>query len=389
MRRATVVLIAITFCLPAQTKRDTYRNAFRVWREAEPNLERDAATSGEKLAAAASRAAAPASAYSAARSTFLRDWASQAGPDLSALQTGAPDNIPDLAPSADYMRLVNAQSTLLNGSMANFANYPDRFIQQLLQAMQRERDALDALGGAVRDRQKTQEKLAQSADAISQARAKIMELQNGNSNLADSAGAMEKEAALWASYYQKLTDGARGAAAPLTTAIPQPAPATSIAVAEPPVVTAPSPAAGVAAAPPAAAVAAPPPSASPARALPALPLLRYTGGWTYPTVNGLFHGAEPEFVDLVVHEENGRATGTFYGRFKLPRGSAGDPVLRFDFSGDFRAGRNQTFTLETGDGAKGTIELIPGNAFNLLEVNFQTEPKEGKIQRADVVLVKK
>jgi hypothetical protein len=47
------------------------------------------------------------------------------------------------------------------------------------------------------------------------------------------------------------------------------------------------------------------------------------------------------------------------------------------------------FNLVTSDGAKGTIELIPGSAFNLLEVNFQTEPKPGKVRQADVVLVKK
>ena len=103
----------------------------------------------------------------------------------------------------------------------------------------------------------------------------------------------------------------------------------------------------------------------------------------------MFHGAEPEFVDLVVHEENGKATGTFYARFKLPPGSTGDPLVRFDFSGDFRATRIQTFPLETSDGAKGSIDLIPGNAFNLLEVNFETEIKPGKIHLGDLLLVKK
>ena len=35
------------------------------------------------------------------------------------------------------------------------------------------------------------------------------------------------------------------------------------------------------------------------------------------------------------------------------------------------------------------IELIPGAAFNLLEVNFQTDPRPGKVRQANVVLVKK
>ena len=66
-----------------------------------------------------------------------------------------------------------------------------------------------------------------------------------------------------------------------------------------------------------------------------------------------------------------------------------NPVVRFDFLGELKNTRNQVFTLETSDGAKGSIELIPGPAFNLLEVNFQTEPKAGKIRQANVVLVKK
>jgi len=118
-----------------------------------------------------------------------------------------------------------------------------------------------------------------------------------------------------------------------------------------------------------------------------LPLSRYVGTWSYQA-GSPFHGPEPEMVDVIVHEENGHATGTFSARFKLPPGSAEDPVLRFSFSGELRATRYQTFALETGDGAKGTIELIPGGPFNVLEVNFETEVKAGKIHQGDLLLVK-
>ena len=83
------------------------------------------------------------------------------------------------------------------------------------------------------------------------------------------------------------------------------------------------------------------------------------------------------------------ASGTLFGRFKLSPGGPADPELRFDFSGDFKNTRNQTFALETSDGARGAIELIPGPAFNLLEVNFQTEARAGKIRQGNFVLVKK
>jgi hypothetical protein len=98
---------------------------------------------------------------------------------------------------------------------------------------------------------------------------------------------------------------------------------------------------------------------------------------------------QPEFLDLVVHEISGKCTGTLFARFKLPAGSTNDPVLKFDFSGDFASTRRQTFPLVTSDGANGTIELIPGSAFNLLEVNFTTDPRPGKVRQGNVVLVKK
>jgi hypothetical protein len=120
-----------------------------------------------------------------------------------------------------------------------------------------------------------------------------------------------------------------------------------------------------------------------------LPLARYVGAWTYPTVNGIFHGPEPEFVDLVVHEENGHADGTLFGRFMLPPGDTTDPQVRFDFQGDFRAATTQRFSLVTSDGTQGTIELIPGPAFNLLEVNFLTDPKANKLRAGNFILVKK
>jgi hypothetical protein len=103
--------------------------------------------------------------------------------------------------------------------------------------------------------------------------------------------------------------------------------------------------------------------------------------------NSIFLGLEPEFVDLVVHDEKGTLSGTLYGRFKVASGT--DPVVRFDFTGPIQNARNQSLTLTTGDGTLGTIELIPGPAFNLLEVNFTMGAGAGKVRQANFILVKK
>jgi hypothetical protein len=120
-----------------------------------------------------------------------------------------------------------------------------------------------------------------------------------------------------------------------------------------------------------------------------VPLSRYIGEWAYPKLNPLYSGPEPQFVELVVREDNRRATGTFTVRFKLPTDSRVDPNLHGDFTGTFENIRNQVFSLQTNDGGKGKIELIPGPAFNLLEVNLTIEPRPGKVQQANFLLVKK
>ena len=92
---------------------------------------------------------------------------------------------------------------------------------------------------------------------------------------------------------------------------------------------------------------------------------------------------------MVLREENGQARGTLFARFKLPQGSRGDPTVRFDFEGEFQSARNQSFALMTSNGAKGSVELIPGPAFNLLEVSFTTEDKPGTVRQGNFLLIKK
>jgi hypothetical protein len=94
-------------------------------------------------------------------------------------------------------------------------------------------------------------------------------------------------------------------------------------------------------------------------------------------------------VELEVQEEIGRARGTIEAKFKPSAAKVNDPVVRFKFEGDIAATPTQKFTLMTSDGTPGVIELIPGPAFNLLEVNFQTDPRPNKIRSGNFILVKK
>jgi hypothetical protein len=114
---------------------------------------------------------------------------------------------------------------------------------------------------------------------------------------------------------------------------------------------------------------------------------RYVGAWSYPPRGGQFHGPQPDLVELEVREENGRISGTLTAQFTSQPNL--DPMVAFSFAGDMAPSKNQLMPLMTGDGAKGLIELIPGSAFNLLEITFRTEFREGKINMGNFVLVMK
>ncbi len=125
------------------------------------------------------------------------------------------------------------------------------------------------------------------------------------------------------------------------------------------------------------------------RPVPPVPLVRYVGAWIYPTIGTHYHGMQPESVDLMVREENGQASGTLAARFKLPAGSTDNPAVRFAFAGALGGTRAQKFAVTTASGATGTLELIPGPAFNLLEVNFNIADKPGMIHQGNFLLIKK
>jgi hypothetical protein len=359
VKRGVLLCLVAILCL-AQHSRDDYRAAYRAWRETDPNLDRDAVAGGAAIAQRADRMAAEAAKYAAARKTFLEGFAQDQAQQVSWLENADPGPEPAFMATKSDSEFVAAETASVTRTSDAFAKDQDRGMQQLRQALARERTALDALGLAIAERRKAAEMESVAIQTIAQARNKALDqtramLQAANNAPADTV----PEAAAWAEYYRKLGEGAKGEATPITV-VP---PGVPTAVPNNPVVA--------------------PPTITP------VPLARYVGAWTYPEQNGLYHGTKPEFIDVLVQEENGQAKGTVVGHFKVPPGSAGDPVLRFDFSGPFQPTRTQRFNLVTSEGAKGTVELIPGPAFNLLEVNFQTDPRPNKIRQADVILVKK
>jgi hypothetical protein len=354
MKRAGVVIVAV-LCVFADTSRDAYRNAYRAWRQADPNLEREAGAAGPALAGRISSVATLAAQYGAERKTFLMQLAGQQEQSLAWLENPAAASS-DTEPGV--RENVASEAALVKRNLDTFAHDPDPAIQQLKGMLDRENAALASLAAAIAERQSAADSTQSAAAAAEGARTKALDQYHalvGALKVESEQG--DREAAAWAEYYRKLAEAVRIAPPQTSSAAPAP--------------TAPAPSAP-----------------APRVPITPLPLTRYTGAWTFPA-GGLFHGPQPEFLDLVVYEDNGRATGTLFARFKLPSGSKDDPVLRLDLKGDFKGTRTQIFPLETSDGAKGTIELIPGPAFNLLEINFLIDQKPGKIRQGNAVLMKK
>ncbi len=348
----TGVLVCFAASLIGQTGRDAYRQAYDVWQQAQANLERDAGTGGAPQIAQADRSAAAAASFQATRLAYLKSSAEDAAQRRQNLQTPVTRSSPDLMPPA-VADLAAAELQTVTRAIAKFATDKDRGIQQLRQSMDRERVALTALSETIQARQKTVEAASVAAAALEQARIKTAAAFGDQaSQLSQTVVQMDKEGAAWAGYYDKLADAIQIANAP-------PPPPVSVSTAAPS-----------------------------NDSVPRVPLVRYVGTWTYPMLNGIFHGAQPVSVDLDVREKDGHAAGTLEARFK-PSPGIKDPSVRFAFEGDFAATPTQKFTLTASDGTSGTIELIPGPAFNLLEVNFQTDLQANRIRAGNFILLKK
>jgi len=355
----SLLLVCFAAGLIGQTGRDAYRQAYDVWQQAQANLERDAGKGAAPQVAQADRSAAAAVAFQSTRMAYLKSSAESAVQRRRILQTPVTRSSPDLMPPA-VANLAAAELQTVTRAIDKFAADKDRGIQQLRQSMEREKVALAALTDTIKTRQKAVAATSTASATLEQARGKAAAaFAEQTSQFSQTVAQMDAEGAAWTAYYSKLADAIQIANAP-----PSPAPAVEISTNTPP--SAPRNA-----------------SVSP------VPLVRYVGTWSYPAVNGIFHGAQPESVALEIQEQNGHVNGTVDAKFKRSPGNANDPMVRFKFTGDITATPTQKFTLMTSDGAAGVIELIPGPAFNLLEVNFQTDPQPNKIRSGNFILMKK
>ncbi len=353
----TALLLAAAVTLPAQVSgtRADYRELYEKWRGLDPVIEQDAGQSTANLRARAQQLAEAATAYASQRSSYDDARAESFAAEQEAFDGLSGATRGDLAEPATMEKLVDDLDRTLQRMIASYGATNDPQLVRLRGALEQEQTALagirEAIGARTIRTMRTDDLETSLRETAENGGDALGTMAEARQNAAD---ALAGEAELWGNYYAALSGGATASPA----AAPQ-QPADSLVNG---------------------------PVTQPNR-IPPVPLSRYTGEWLFPQ-NGLFHGAQPASVQLRVSEADNYVTGSLSALFALPAGSPGDPRLTFTFQGPLQAERNQKFPLTTDEGVAGTIELIPGPAFNLLEVNFQTEPAENKVRAGNFILVK-
>lgn len=345
MKRALILALAASAAF-AQASREDYRRLYQDWRQTAPALEQEAAVAGPNFAGQVQNAAAAAKAYTDARAKFYAEGGSVT-PDQAAwigqpLQRGGAL----LETPQEIQQLVAVMAARVATNITSFAEDKDPAIRLVRQAMERERAALRALTESMNARKALLGQLTEAQDVADQQRSSVNEVVKSAAARRDALVAgVQREAAAWADYYKDLAESVNGPARPSQSAV-QP---SAVKPAPGPVVPG------------------------------AMPLSRYTGEWLFPS-RGLFYGPQPESVELMVREEGGELSGTLEARF------ADKTAVQLNFQGAIQPARNQTFPIQSADGTQGTIELIPGSAFNLIEINLQTSAKPAA---ANFILVRR
>lgn len=372
-----LALIWFALRLPAQapelssSARTKAQEAYRSWREADPNLEADAANNPATLGVRSDRVAAEAARYFAAQRAYLAALREELQRETT--QFAEAMAIPEL-PVVDRSGALAAASQSVANNLAATADSDDAGLQDLRRALERERAALAAIAPAIKASAARRGAVEEAAKAAAGARAQFLSDASAlKTAVTEEEDISEKIAVGWANYYRTLAAAAHqeivapvapapGAVAPRLEVAPSPEPRPSNGVA---------------------------PAAIRSTAPGIPPASRYAGDWIYPTVNEHYHGARPESADLIVREERGQMRGSFRVTFRLAPTSTLNPDVQFTFSGPYQNAKSQSFKVTLADGTKGTFEMIPATTSNLLEINFVMDERPGKISRGNFFVLRK
>src|SRR5205807_2277556 len=109
---------------------------------------------GVAVAQRADRVAAAAAKYGASRSAFLNAWAAELEQTALGLESFAAGPPPPVESARSLQNRMAAEIATVGRSIDVYAGDPDPGFQQVRQALEREKAALDALNSAMAEREK-------------------------------------------------------------------------------------------------------------------------------------------------------------------------------------------------------------------------------------------
>src|SRR5258706_14554636 len=222
LRSARYLAVCAALCAFAQSSRDSYRSAYRAWRQSDPNLERDAGAGGSANSQRAGRVAAEAEKYGTERSSFLRKLTDEQTQNVALLENAAP---PESTPALTkgLSEYAAAERVAVSRNIDTLSNDPDKAIQLLRQVLERESAALATLGRAAAERQKAADAAQAAAATLGQARLKALEQSRDlSTGLTQASQESDRETAARAEDYKRLSEAGAGASATPTSRVVPP-----------------------------------------------------------------------------------------------------------------------------------------------------------------------
>ncbi len=207
MTRSIILSLLAMSLSFGQSTRDTYRAAYKAWRETAAGLESDASAPSTKFEARTASAAKAAQNFLNARGSFFSDtgalgelpWASRAAVRPEVL----------LAARPEVHRLLTGTDGILAKGITTFAGVKDPAIQEVRRAMERERAALNDLIDALAKREARVEGLTETVDESERLRSRVTKKVAGvNDGRSEILKGLRVEGVAWARFYADLAEGA-------------------------------------------------------------------------------------------------------------------------------------------------------------------------------------
>jgi hypothetical protein len=195
---------AISF---GQSPRDAYRVPYKNWRQNLASLEKDAATPSANFGGRVASASKGAQEFLNARISFLSESEGLMEMPWASRTVSHPDKL--LVARPDVHRFLNGTDGILAKAITSFGGVKDPAIQEVRQAMERERAALNVLLESLNKREALVGDLTKAIEESERLRSAVAKsVADANAVRGELVKSIRVEGVAWSRYYADLVEGA-------------------------------------------------------------------------------------------------------------------------------------------------------------------------------------